>query len=127
MIFPLPFLPPDPPASSDPAVGIMPLVRFLLEAFPHLPVNYETFFHTAHRKSDRLSNTVVHSSLVQHWGTTMRSADYKNAVGLDRVALGRVTYYDGWPDEEPSEDLRKYWKHGEELPDTAVGFGAVRG
>jgi uncharacterized LabA/DUF88 family protein len=74
-----------------------------------------------------LSNNLTHTSLVQHWGTTMGGARYKDPVSLDRVTLGRVTYYDAWPDEEPQTELLEYWRQVEELPDTAVGFGALRG
>ncbi len=45
------------------------------------------------------------------------------------TVLGRVTYYDAKPDDgtTTAPELAEYWSAVELLPDTQLGFGALRG
>jgi len=54
----------------------------------------------------------------------------KDFSGQREISLARVLYYDARPDTEQdskSSALAEYWKAIEVLPDTEIGFGALRG
>jgi hypothetical protein len=59
----------------------------------------------------RIVNEIVFSNDIQSWGGA-----YSHARN---VSLGRLTYYDGRPDDDAdiSDNLRKYWDSIELLPD----------
>ena len=66
----------------------------------------------------QLARGVVNSPMVQTWaGDRTRN----NAL------LGRVTYYDGLPDDDEKTTLQEYWQAIELLPDVHLGFGALKG
>jgi uncharacterized LabA/DUF88 family protein len=76
-----------------------------------------------------LGTTIGYSELVQFWQTARWSSDSSKFVGHQdvRIGLTRVVYYDARPDDGADPDLESYWRAIEELPDTEIGFGAVRG
>jgi uncharacterized LabA/DUF88 family protein len=78
-----------------------------------------------------LTENIAYSYRVQGWRTPgMVSAGKLFASGIPRpVSLARVLYYDARPDEKDPRDsaIEDYWKAIELLPDTEIGFGALRG
>ncbi len=75
-----------------------------------------------------LATHIAYSELVQHWRTPKGSLDFREFVGPNHVRIGldRVIYYDGRPDGGAHPLIEEYWKAIELLPDTEIGFGAVR-
>ncbi len=70
----------------------------------------------------KIAERVVSHKNVQAWPAGPYTAN--------NVHLARITYYDGRPDEpdeEEDKELTDYWSAIELLPDTALGFGSVRG
>ena len=76
-----------------------------------------------------LATTIGYSELIQYWQTAKWSSNPLRFVGHQdvRIGLTRVVYYDAWPDDGPEPNLEAYWRQVELLPDTDIGFGAVRG
>lgn len=75
-----------------------------------------------------LARKVANSKLVQHWQTFQSRGDNSRFMGpTPRYGLSRVVYYDAWPDNGPDDLLLEYWRAIELLPDTEIGFGALRG
>jgi uncharacterized LabA/DUF88 family protein len=76
-----------------------------------------------------LANNIAYSGLVQLWGTpkgTDQPKEFPSASSA-RIGLTRVIYYDARPDEGVDPAIQEYWKAIELLPDTEIGFGALRG
>lgn len=75
-----------------------------------------------------LAARIAYSELVQHWRTAQGSGAPGAFVGATHVRIGldRVIYYDGRPDGGANPLIEEYWKAIELLPDTEIGFGAVR-
>lgn len=69
-----------------------------------------------------ISWQAVNSHQVQSWARPLHES-------RNRVLLTRVTYYDAAPDaaEEAPPGTRAYWDAIEAIPDTALGFGYLRG
>lgn len=76
-----------------------------------------------------LANNIAYSGLVQLWGTPKGAYQPKDflSVSSARIGLTRVIYYDARPDEGVDSAIQEYWKTIELLPDTEIGFGALRG
>ena len=75
-----------------------------------------------------LAENIAGSSLVQGWRIPGMGSGAKTRAGSSEVGLGRVLYYDARPDDITSYSaVEDYWKAIELLPDTEVGFGALRG
>ena len=62
---------------------------------------------------------MVNHSTVQTW-----AADHRTVAN---ALLGRVTYYDGLPDDGEKSPHEKYWSAIELLPDVHLGFGSLKG
>ena len=69
----------------------------------------------------QLLELVVASKDIQSWCASRQT--------VSNVALARVIYYDGRPDNEidVDENLKNYWNAVELLDDTELGFGSTRG
>jgi uncharacterized LabA/DUF88 family protein len=76
----------------------------------------------------QLAVNIGYSNQVQGW-RSIGGVNHHDYVGHPNVKifLDRVIYYDARPDEGPSAELEDYWKAVELLPDTAIGFGVLRG
>ncbi len=77
-----------------------------------------------------LADSIVYSHFVQTWRRPGVSiAMSKDNSGQREIGLARVLYYDARPDQEDSNPsaIEEYWKAIELLPETEVGFGALRG
>ncbi len=87
---------------------------FLLERGSELGVSYPDPYLVAYQ--------AVASDTVQRWAQPLHSP-------VPEVALARVTYYDAAPDDvaAASPERRSYWQAIERIPDTALGFGYLRG
>ena len=87
---------------------------FLLERGAELGVAFPDPFALAYQ--------AVRNQSVQRWAQPLHSSDFQ-------VALARVTYYDAAPDDfsSASPERRAYWQAIERIPDTALGFGYLRG
>ena len=74
-----------------------------------------------------LAMKIVTDPIVRGWASPGFSRP--DAVVVEETVLTRVTYYDGRPDDdsETPEETREYWSAIERLPDTALGFGTLRG
>jgi len=76
-------------------------------------------WNTANVNPRNLAVRLIETPRVQDWAADRMSS--ANAL------LGRVTYYDGLPDEGGESPHRAYWRAIELLPDVHLGFGALRG
>ena len=74
---------------------------------------------TANVNPRNLATRLVGHPGVQSWAAV--STTRHNAL------LGRVTYYDGLPDDGEESEHEAYWRALELLPDVHLGFGALRG
>jgi uncharacterized LabA/DUF88 family protein len=77
-----------------------------------------------------LADRVAYSGIVQTWRRPGVNAGFtKGNSGLRETGLARVVYYDARPDEKDydSSPIAEYWKAVEVLPETEIGFGALRG
>ena len=74
---------------------------------------------TANVNPRNLATRVTGHPTVQSWAAVSTTAH--NAL------LGRVTYYDGLPDDGEESEHEEYWRAIELLPDVHLGFGALRG
>ena len=66
-----------------------------------------------------LATRLVGNAELQTWAS--HHASSQNSL------LGRVTYYDGLPDDGEESEHKEYWRAIELLPDVHLGFGALRG
>jgi uncharacterized LabA/DUF88 family protein len=76
-----------------------------------------------------LAENITGSSFVQGWRRPGMGGGSKAYASLSEVGLGRVLYYDARPDDSSASvaAIEEYWKAVELLPDTEIGFGALRG
>jgi uncharacterized LabA/DUF88 family protein len=76
-----------------------------------------------------LAENIAGSFLVQGWRIPGMTSGGKEYANRSEVGLGRVLYYDARPDDTSSSvsAIEDYWKAVELLPDTEIGFGALRG
>ena len=75
-----------------------------------------------------LARNLAYSSFLQAWRQfDSQGMSYVGHYHV-KIFLDRVNYYDARPDEDVAASLiEDYWKKIELLPDTEIGFGAVRG
>lgn len=76
-----------------------------------------------------LAVSVAYSEFVQYWQTSKVKRDPYALTPMPqtRIGLTRVIYYDARPDDAPDPLIEQYWDTIQLLPDTEVGFGALRG
>lgn len=69
------------------------------------------------------------SNLVQQWTSPRAEDDLKSRAQSWSVGLARILYYDARPDSENETPplIEEYWREIENLSDTDVAFGALRG
>lgn len=76
-----------------------------------------------------LAMQIVFSNLIQQWTSPRAEDNLRQRAQSWSIGLARVLYYDARPDSETETPplIKDYWREIENLSDTDVAFGALRG